>query len=320
MKKSLTAYGPVWDGAGVRGFSKEGYWYHSLFPGGIRFEGSTFVAKTVTAQANQGNMDLRPFHYTPEDYFPDCIHVDLVQGIALNSVGLANPGIESFLTRKRWQKLQEPFFISFMTLNTPEEGYLRETEYFKNVLKRSLPHFSSRQVGLQLNVSCPNVGADMNTIVKKALAQLSILGELDMPIVVKLNLLVTPEEAARIASHPRCDGLCIANTVPFGKYYEASFWDKLFPKGSPLLARNEKYGGGGLSGKLLLPEVVKWVRRFREIDRNTHVNAGGGIMHANDVEKLLNAGANSISFATVAMVRPWRVKSIISAAHYLTGR
>lgn len=320
MKRDLTAYGPVWDGAGVRGFGLEGYWYHSYVPGGLSFEGSTFVAKTVTAHPNQGNMDLRVFHYTPEDYFPDCIYVDFFRGIALNSVGLANPGIQDFLNRKRWQKIWAPFFISFMTLGNSEDEYLRETEFFKKVLKRSLPFFSSRKVALQLNVSCPNVGADMSAVVKKAISQLTILGELDMPIVVKLNLLVTPEEAVRIARHPRCDGISIANTVPFGKHYDEKFWKRLFPKGSPLLKRNEKYGGGGLSGKVLLPEVADWVRRFRKLDSGTYINAGGGIMRASNVEVLLNAGANSISFATVAMLRPWRVKGIIRAGHYLTGR
>lgn len=316
-RKSLHAYGPAWVGSGTCGLAKEGYWYHEFLPKDL-FEGSTFVAKTVTADRNEGNMLLVPYYHTPIERFPKCIYIDLIRGLAINSVGLANPGVQEFLLRKRWQRIREPFFLSFMTLKNVEEEYVEETEFFTRVMEQNLPYFDSRKVALQLNVSCPNVGADTSNVVKKALTQLSILAKLAMPIVVKLNLLVAPEEAATIAEHPACDGICIANTLPFGTKFSKEYWEKLFPKGSPLLARNEKFGGGGLSGEPLFPGVVAWLQRFRVIDPHTYVNAGGGVMRPRDVERLIEEGADSISFATVAMVRPWRVPSIISTAHALT--
>ena len=317
MKRSLHHYGPAWVGSGTRGFAKEGYWYHEYLPKDL-FEGSTFVAKTITARYHKGNMPLVPFHHTPAETFPECIYVDPVRGLALNSVGLSNPGVQEFMLHNRWQRIREPFFLSFMTISNVEEEYIEETRFFVWALKRWLPDFDSRKVALQLNVTCPNVKADTSNVVKKALTQLSLLAEVNMPIVVKLNLLVTPEEAATIAEHPACDGICIANTVPFGTHYPKEYWEKSFPKGSPLLERNEDFGGGGLSGKPLFFEVVDWLRRFRRIDRCTYVNAGGGILHPRDVELLFEEGANSISFASVVMLRPWRVPGIIATAHALT--
>jgi len=38
-------------------------------------------------------------------------------------------------------------------------------------------------------------------------------------------------------------------------------------------------------------------------------------MHSDDVDKMKEAGANAIEFATVAMLRPWRVKKIIKRAN-----
>lgn len=316
MKRDLAFYGAAWVGSGTRGFAEEGYWWHKYAPG-LSFEDSTFVAKTITAFRNEGNMRFDPYHYTPLDHFPDCVHVDVLRGHALNSVALSNPGIDDMLLRRRWQRLREPFFISFMTLANAKREYVKETRHFASVLERALPHFDSRRVALQLNVSCPNVGADMSEVTEKAIDQLSILERLDMPIVLKLNVLVSPEEAVEIAAHPACSGLCVSNTIPFGKHLPEEFWRRVFPNGSPLMRRNEKYGGGGLSGKPLLSEVARWVERFREIDGRTHVNAGGGILHHRDVRTLFDAGANSISFASVAMLRPWRVESIISNANYL---
>ena len=313
----LSVFGPVWDGCGVRGFSGEGYWFHKWVPG-LSFDGSTFVAKTITRHPNIGNMKLRS-DYTPKYLLPDCISVYPFSGVALNSVGLSGPGIEAFLKTGRWQSIQKPFFLSFMPISKDGEGAQeREATGFVEILGPELPDFASEYLGLQLNVTCPNVGANLGTVVKKAEKFLSLLAPLQIPIVVKLNLLVSPEAALEIAKHPATSGICIANTIPFGELPDRIPWKGYFPDGSPLVKRD--YGGGGLSGTPLLPLVAEWVARFRKRDANTYINAGGGVMHADDVDVLMNEGANSIFFATVAMLRPWRVPSIIARAHEISEK
>lgn len=306
-------FGRVWDASGLRGFFGEGYWFHRYIPG-LDFTGSTFVAKTTTTFPNPGFMKLRE-DFTPLTRFPDCVYVDWFRGITLNSVGLSGPGAEALLRTKRWDAIRDPFFISWMPIGKTFEEQASEAQEFVRLVKHE-PHFIlACDIGIQLNVSCPNVGADLSAVLEKAEMLLTILGELRLPIIVKLNLLIPPVTAARIAMHPACSGICITNTAPFGTVLPKEEWERLFPHGSPLPLRNEKYQPGGLSGPLLLPYVENWIRAFRLGGESTHVNAGGGIWHADDVDRLKEAGADSIFIGTVAMLRPWRVRSIIKRAH-----
>lgn len=303
----LLPFGPAWDGAGVRGFSREGYWYHPLVPG-LSFERSTFVAKTVTTYENKGN--------TPINRFPNSIIPYVRKGMVANAVGLSNPGAPAFLNQEHWFSIDKPFFISYMPI-LPEADPRAETEVatFGKDLHRALRSnsFASPNVGLQLNISCPNVGADLAHITAKATALLHKLSRLNLPIVVKLNLLVSPEAAAAIAQHPACTGLCIANSIPYGELFPEGWWLAHFPEGSPL--QKLGFGNGGLSGAPLLRVVERWLRRFRELDADTYVNAGGGILHPDDVDILHDAGANSIFVSSAAIVRPWRVRNITARAH-----
>lgn len=306
-------FGPVWDASGLRGFFGEGYWFHRLIPG-LSFKDATFVSKTVTTFPNAGNMAMTE-DYAPQRLFPDCIYVDLLRGITLNSVGLSGPGFMRLLDTGRWAQIEEPFFISWMPIAKDEQDIRNEALEFVRFLQRFGHLMLWRQIGIQLNVSCPNVGADLQAVAAKADMLLTILEALRLPIIVKLNLLVPPETAAQIAKHPACMGISITNTAPFGTVLPKEEWLRLFPDGSPLRKRNDAYGDGGLSGPFLLPYVLRWIKEFRYYNSSTHVNAGGGIWRADDVDRLKKAGADSIFIGTVAMHRPWRVRGIIKRAH-----
>lgn len=304
-------FGPVWDASGLRGFFGEGYWFHRYVPG-LDFSRSTFVAKTTTTDPNPGNMELRA-DFTPFGLFPDCVYVDWFRGVTLNAVGLSGPGAEALFETERWERIRDPFFISWMPIGKTPEEQCREAHAFVELIKNRKHFKLAYDIGIQLNVSCPNVGAtlDQEAVLEKAEILLSILGELHLPIIVKLNLLVSPVTAARIAAHGACAGICITNTAPFGTVLPKEEWERLFPHGSPL----QQYGGGGLSGPLLLPFVEEWVAAFRIVGGSKHVNAGGGIWRADNVDRLKKAGADSIFIGSVAMHRPWRVHSIIERAH-----
>jgi dihydroorotate dehydrogenase len=172
-------------------------------------------------------------------------------------------------------------------------------------------------VGLQLNLSCPNVREQTKqeafNLVKKAHTQLDQLSVLGIPIVVKLNLLVKPSFAPDIARHPACTGLCISNSIPFGEVLPEWWWKEHFPNGSPLARRG--FGNGGLSGAPLLDEVLFWLRQFRRFDKDTYINAGGGILDPNDVIRLLEQRADSIFIGSVAILHPWMVRKIITCGH-----
>jgi dihydroorotate dehydrogenase len=308
-------FGPVWDGAGVRGFSGEGYWYHRFVPG-LNFTGSTLVTKTITTFGAVGNMPLTK-DYRPKRVYPDCIEVDWSNALALNAVGLSGPSANEFLETGRWQAITEPFLISFMPVLAEDHGlHASEVSQFVGVLKTHLSNFKSKRLGVQVNITCPNAGVDLGALLQKAVPIVNELKRLGFPVVIKLNLLVPPEAAARIARETGC-AITIANTIPFGAVLPASWWNYYYKNGSPLESRG--YPAGGLSGKVLLSFVADWVQEFRRYDTNTHVNAGGGILKPDDVNVLAGEGASSIFFASVAMLRPWRLHSIIERGHKLLG-
>lgn len=304
-------YGPCLDASGVRGWFGEGYPYHHLLrPFGLNFEGSTFVAKTTTMHARPGNMPLQEDGITPAEFRPRCIVVKPFKGVVLNSVGLSGPGFKNLLDRYMWQIIKKPFFLSFMSVaGTPHERAAELTEFVRN-LKRRL-HELHDGVGLQINFSCPNTGLDPAELLDEVDMALDIAAELNIPIMPKFNILVPPIIACRIADHPACDAICVSNTIPFGKMADQINWRKLFGEKSPLA----HIGGGGLSGKPLLPLTAAWVRKARSIGIKKPMNAGGGILCPHDVDTLAMAGASSIFLGSIAILRGWRVAKTIRRAH-----
>jgi dihydroorotate dehydrogenase len=316
-KESLRPFGPVWDSAGVRGFCREGYWFHKYVPG-LSFEGSTFVAKTVTAWPRQGNTPLSP-SLRPLQLIPKSVKPYLRKDMVLNSVGLSNPGAAHLLDKRFWLSIQDPFLVSFAPVLPEDDPQAKsEVERFVTIMSAAKDRFRTRHLALQLNLSCPNVRAGLHkeakrALVKKCSAILDTLSALRLPVVVKLNLLVDPWIAMDIAKHPACTGLCISNSIPFGEILPEWWWEEHFPGGSPLARRG--FGNGGLSGAPLKDEVMKWLRQFRRFDSETYVNAGGGILHASDVDDLKDEGADSVFVGSVAILKPWRVRSVIERAH-----
>lgn len=323
---ALDLFGPVWGASGVQNFFGQGWPYHErlkrLSPRGFDFTGMTFVAKTTTIDAREGNMPFDEKTLMNIEALPRCIVVNLwlwIWSAALNAVGLSGPGLQALLNRNEWQMRTDPFFISYAPQGTTKEEEAADTLRFVAMLKPALPTFRAR-VGLQLNISCPNTGenkTDVAVLVEKALAMLDILQILGIPIVVKLNVLMPPLAAERIAAHPTCSGLCVSNTIPWealpsvGISRRFLFWSNTSPLKKRGFAQN-----GGLSGKPLLPLVIKWLREARNIGIQKHINAGGGIFHPKDVLTMQYAGASSVSLGSIAFLRPWQVQPTIQAAHY----
>ena len=130
----------------------------------------------------------------------------------------------------------------------------------------------------------------------------------------KFNILAPVCAVREISRDPHCDAICVSNTIPWGKLPERINWKKLFGSEISPLA---EFGGGGLSGKPLLPLVAEWVRKARLCDVKKPINAGGGILSPDDLVPLRLAGASSVFIGSVATLRPWRVKKIIKKAYQL---
>jgi hypothetical protein len=308
-------FGPVTGASGVQGWFGEGYRFHKwMGPLRPRFEGSCFVAKTTTLLARRGNMELkRDKSFAPVRLFPKCVKAYFWKGMAVNSVGLSGPGAVALLNTDCWQAREEPFLLSFMSVEKLPEDRLEELSRFVSILKLEQTRFKTK-FGLQINFSCPNVGLDPSALTAEIETALDITASLSIPIIPKLNTMVPPAAAVKIGSHHACDAICISNTLP---------WNTVFPdRRSPL----DHLGGGGVSGKPLFPLVLDWVKRFRALGCELPLNVGGGILGTYEVDQLAQNGVDlssrrdSIALGTIAMLRPWRVAPVIQFAHWIATK
>ncbi len=178
-------------------------------------------------------------------------------------------------------------------------------------LRAALSSFKGK-VALQVNLSCPNTGENLRELEREAVEILRILGTLGIPLVPKFNVMTSPATVKRIAGEVEIDAVHISNSIPYGQLKKNIRWADMFGEVSPL----QKLGGGGLSGGPLFPLLLDWVIRARDNEKLLlPINAGGGITRAAHVDRLFNAGADGTSIASVIMLRPWRVRAIINAAH-----
>jgi len=310
MKLQEIDFGNVFCASGAQGFFGEGYWFHKLWGHiGLDFTDVTFVAKTATLLSHKGNMLLTK-QYSPSNPLPNCIKTKAIRGVMLNSVGLSNPGLGALLATGKWQKRKKPFLISIMSLaDTPVER-LDEFHLLIEMI-HTVMNVLSAPICLQINLSCPNTRHNPNELIDESAKVLEIAGSLGIPIMPKYSIASAPIKAiCELNDNPNCDAICISNTLPFG--WEGVNWQNSWgTKISPL----ERFGGGGLSGKILCPLVCEWIARLRDAGFTKPINGGGGIMCKNDVIKYHQAGASSIFIGTVAALRPWRVSGIVNQAN-----
>lgn len=313
----------MFNASGARGFSGEGYWFHKpWWPLGLRWSGSEFVTKTTTLLARQGNMPLNRDH-SPKELRPKCVVVKPVKGVVLNSVGLSGPGADALFGewREAWKKRRvRRGFISFMSVQTTPEGRLAETEGFAKLFNEFVYWAGTMNVGLQVNFSCPNVSLPTDQLVSEVdetLRAFHAPHANGVPIIAKFSAATPVGGVVKACMGSRhCDGVSVSNTIPWGKLPHAIPWSDLFGTSVSPLAH---LGGGGLSGKPLLPIVKEWVFEARKLGFTKPVIAGGGILSSRDADAMLDVGADAVELGSVAILRPWRVAGIIKHVLMRTG-
>lgn len=309
-------FGTAFVSSGTLNFFGEGWRNHKIlkmiFPRGFDCGEATFIAKTTTLYAREGNMSLRN-DLQPMRLIPDCIKINYSKGIMLNAVGLSGPGAEDLFYLREWQKRKDPFFISFMSLGETVEDQVREAEKFVAMLLFFLDEFQT-DIGIQVNGSCPNTEHSTSDVFASSLAILEPFQKLGIPIDYKIGvadaLTAGVTAIKEIERSGLCDCLTCSNTIPWGKLPELINWPDLFGSDeSPL----KKYGGGGLSGKPLKPIVESWLRKVRSARVTMPVKAGGGVLGPDDALDFLRAGADGVEIGAMSQLRPFRVRDTIEA-------
>lgn len=235
-----------------------------------------FTTKSVTRHERPGNAPER---------------IVEVRAGMLNAIGLANVGLERFLTEK------VPFIRTMPTPVLVNVAGYTIADYV-DVCAALEP--VDCLAGIELNVSCPNVadglmfGTDPKLLGEVVRAVRAVLRR--RKLIVKLSPNVTDiVPLARAAIDAGADALSLINTY-VGLSIDAQ-------RRRPVLANVT----GGLSGPAIKPLALFNVHRvYREVARGAGVPllGMGGIQSARDVVEFLLAGASAVAVGTALFVDP----------------
>jgi dihydroorotate dehydrogenase (NAD+) catalytic subunit len=242
-----------------------------------------FVTKTVTPLQRDGNTPVR------------IAETDVGM---LNSIGLANPGIDRFLTSNlpRLEQLGVPLWVSV-------GGF--ETDHYADLCSR-LDDYASVSA-IELNVSCPNVDAPVESAAQiVAAARLATR----KPLWAKLSPAVPDVgEVALAAQAAGADGLSLVNTIRGLKLDMRTFRPALGP------------GHGGLSGPALKPIALAAVATCYRATGLPIVGMGG-IRTGLDALEFVAAGARHVAIGTTLFAdpdAPARIRVELHAAAHERG-
>jgi dihydroorotate dehydrogenase (NAD+) catalytic subunit len=224
-----------------------------------------FVTKTVTPLPREGNEPVR---------------IAETEAGMLNSIGLANPGIDGFLCQAlpRLAGAVNAIWVSVGGFSTGDYAEL-------------CARLDEREevAAIELNLSCPNVDEmpeSVGEVVTTARATTS------KPLYAKLSPAVPDvAETARAAEAAGADGLSLVNTIKGLALDERTL--------RPVLAR----GAGGLSGPALRPIALAAVHACRTATGLPIVGMGG-VETGRHALELLAAGANDVALGTVLFCDP----------------
>lgn len=228
--------------------------------------------KAVTILPRQGN-DIPRIVETPS-------------GI-INSIGLANVGVEKFVTDKIPYLSKLPCAIIANVAGSTEDEYASVTETLEQC---------DTLWGYEINISCPNVkcgGMSFGTdpvLVEKLTSRLRKLTV--KPLIIKLTPNVTDITViAKAAQNGGADAVSCINTL-VGMVIDTK-------SKRPVLQMKT----GGLSGPAIRPVgVANTYRVSRAV--SIPVIGMGGIMTADDAIQYLLAGASAIQIGTANFIDP----------------
>jgi dihydroorotate dehydrogenase (NAD+) catalytic subunit len=221
--------------------------------------------------------------------------------VYLNSIGLANPGIEAALQRlaPQWAQWEASVILSLSADSVAQFGEM-------TAMTCGVAGFQA----LELNLSCPNIedGALFSHDARLAASAMeAVRSNTDLPVLVKLAPNVA--DVVRIAQavvEAGADALTVSNTLP------AMIIDVEASK--PVL------GGitGGLSGPGLRPVAVALVYRLAQVV-DVPIIGVGGIFSARDALEYIMAGATAVQIGSANLANLWAPFSILDELQTYLG-
>lgn len=212
----------------------------------------------------------------------------------LNSVGLENPGVESFLL-DHLPRISLPKDVQLWLSAGGEDA--EEVVEVCGEFAKCKESFSA----VELNLSCPNISGRL-LCEDKELVRFVVSGAKevlrDKPVYAKLSPVGDIECVAEAALDAGADGLVVANTFP-------------------AMALNEQMrpalGGrfGGLSGPVVKPMVLRLVWRLWT-KFGCDIIASGGVGSGRDAVEFIAVGAAAVQIGSLNLIEPGAIQRIIT--------
>lgn len=205
----------------------------------------------------------------------------------LNSIGLQNPGVDAVLEKyaDRWASWSVPVIVNVAGDSVADYvAVARKLDGHPGV------------AGIELNISCPNVGAGGLQFALDAGAAAEVTAAVrkasDLPLMVKLSPAATDVRGiARAIADAGADAISAVNTLP-GMAIDRR-------RRKPLLGNVY----GGLSGPALKPVALRVVYEVAQVVKLPIV-AIGGVGSLDDVLDFLMAGACAVQVGTALFADP----------------
>lgn len=231
----------------------------------------TVVIKTLTYEERKGNFKL----WCPWQ----CIRI-LPEGGVVNAVGLTNPGI-GWWCRKIGPKVNRNKIALVGSILSDNITKLIE-------MAKMLSYFDL--VGLEINWSCPNIGANLLDNTAKIIAGCEEVKKVtNFPLIAKLSVAHDVEQII-----PRLEGIVEAISI------NSVLWKTVFPSHTSPFAHLD---GGGVSGGVAQKYTWRLVRKLTEITSIPVI--GPSIWRYGDMQKVRDHGAKAVSFGSIFLPRPW---------------
>lgn len=242
---------------------------------------AAYVPKTVTLEPRSGN--------------PAPLILETAGGM-INAIGLPGPGLQEFVERElpRLLALSCPVIVSIGGFSGRE--YVSLAAGLREALERSAEASWTARVGLELNVSCPNVHSGCASIGADATETggvvMAVRGIWPGLLVAKLTPNVTDIAAiGRAAAAAGADAIAAVNT------FKGMTLDRQTLR--PYLGNVT----GGLSGPAIKPLALRAVYElFAAVD--IPIIGMGGIATVQDVLEFISCGATVVAVGSAAFRDP----------------
>ena len=213
----------------------------------------------------------------------------------INSVGLANPGIDKVISEELPQVrkiFHKPIIANISGFSVDEYKYCCE-----RINKEEQVEI------IEVNISCPNVhaggmafGTSPDAAAEVTAAVKSVT---DKPVYMKLSPNVTSiTDIAMACEAAGADGISLINTL-LGMRIDIR-------RGRPVIANKM----GGFSGPAIFPVAVRMVYQVYDAV-NIPIIGMGGVSTAEDVIEMMMAGASAVEIGAQNLVDPYICPKII---------